>query len=128
MTFAFALCCGRRSSQAFWSLENLFGSLARRRVLSVITVGMLAAGIRLLFVPLIPIPQPFITSDFSFLLAGDTFASGRLTNPTHPMWVHLETLHVSHQPTYMSMYFPAQGLVLAAGKLLAGHAWWGVWG
>ena len=83
--------------------------------------------LRLLFLPLIPIPQPFITSDFSFLLAADTFAAGHLTNPTHPMWMHLETLHISLQPTYMSMYFPAQGMVLAAGKVLAGHAWWGVW-
>src|SRR4051794_27813345 len=113
LAFALALCCGRAKSPLFSGIEGLFKPLARRRALSVLVIGGLAAGVRLLFLPLIPIPQPFITSDFSFLLAADTFAAGRLTNATHPMWVHLETLHVSHQPTYMSMYFPAQGLVLA---------------
>jgi hypothetical protein len=43
------------------------------------------------------------------------------------MWVHFESLHIEHLPSYMSMYFPAQGMLLAAGKVLAGHAWWGVW-
>jgi hypothetical protein len=65
-------------------------------------------------------------NDFSFLLAADTFSSGRLTNPTPAMWVHFETMHITMKPTYMSMYFPAQGLVMAAGKVLMGHYWYGL--
>src|SRR4051812_40500402 len=74
VAFAFALGCGPRKSRAFSRLESLFGALARHRALSVIAVGALAGGIRLLFLLTIPIPKAFITSDFSFLLAADTFA------------------------------------------------------
>jgi hypothetical protein len=43
------------------------------------------------------------------------------------MWRHFESIHVLQQPTYMSMYHAAQGLILAAGKVVAGHEWWGVY-
>ncbi len=101
-------------------------SLSRKRSLCIGLVGISALMLRLMILPFSPVPKPFSPPDFSFLLAADTFASGRLTNPVHPMWPHFESLHITVTPTYMSMYFPAQGMVLAAGKVIAGNAWFGL--
>src|SRR5579864_2827496 len=121
-----ALVYPRLGATWFAKAEHLLAAVARRRTLSVLLCGFSALAMRLAILPWVPIPHPYVNDEFSFLLAGDTFAHGRLTNPTPAMWVHFETIHVDMVPTYGSMYFPAQGLQLALGKVLFGNFWFGV--
>jgi hypothetical protein len=91
---------------------------------SLLALSMILGRIALL--PLLPIPEPSIQDEFSYLLSADTFAHGRLANPSPAHSEFFEAMHTLVRPVYISKYPPGHGLLLALGQVLTGNPYWGV--
>jgi len=109
------------------TLEAAFARLAERKTLAIVMAGLLPLAARALLLPILPAPKPAVQDEFSYLLASETFASGRLANPTPAFAEHFETMQELVRPTYASKYPPFSGLVMAAAQKLTGQPWVGVW-
>ncbi len=101
--------------------------LARHKTVSWVGAGSLVLIVRAALLPIWPIPTPVIYDEYSYILQADTFAHGRLTNPPHLLWQFFESSYILQQPTYASRFPPAPALAMAAGQVVFGHPWFGVW-
>ena len=99
----------------------------RRWPLWIVGIAAVALVLNVMIALRRGLPEPRVHDEFSYLLAADTFARGRLAEPTPPAWAAVQTFHVLVRPAYASKYPPGQGLVLSIGQVTTGMPIVGAW-
>ncbi len=119
-------CLLPRHSSILSCINRALRRLANRRRAAVLATVLVVFLGRLALMGSLGMPRAGIADEFGYLLIADTFAHGRMSNPTPPMWKSLETIHVFHTPTYQSQYPIGYPAVLALAQVLLKNPWWGV--
>jgi hypothetical protein len=117
--------------QAGWAwfgrLERWLRPVTHHPARQLVFVALFAIVARAVFLPWLGAPVPSVYDEESMLFQAQTFALGRLANPTPPFWQHFETFYINQIPAYASMYFPGRGAPLLLGLVAFDNAWAGVW-
>ncbi|HXJ42567.1 MAG TPA: hypothetical protein VNH18_25025, partial [Bryobacteraceae bacterium] len=79
-----ALIWPQLRGKAFARAEQFMSGVARQGWKTMVFAAALPMLVRVAMLPWFPPPPPQIHDEFSYLLQGDTFAHGRITNPTPP--------------------------------------------
>jgi hypothetical protein len=121
LTLLLAVC-----AIAHTRLRPLALRLASHTRWTMLLVAALPVLLRLALLPRFPAPTPTGADDFGYLLLADTLRHLRLANPVHPLHQFFEAVFVLQEPGYSAIFPPGQGLALAFGWTILGHAWAGV--
>ncbi len=125
-SLCFAFLAPRMSQPLFRFAMGWLRRLADLPRLSLLLVACLPLALRFALLPWIPIPQPQIQEEFSYLLGADTFAHGRLANPPHPMAFFFDNIQLIQTPHYASARPPGQTVFLWIGEAVFHLPWLGV--
>ena len=121
-----AFLAPRLSKPLFRLAMDRLRKLAMLPRCSLLLAGLLPLLLRLALLPWIPVPQPQIQEEFSYLLGADTFTRGSLANPPHPMAFFFDNIQLIQTPYYASARPPGQTLFLWIGEAVFRLPWLGV--
>ena len=109
------------------ALAERWRSIASRRLAPYAIAALLSLTLSAGAAVFHGLPLPSAHDDYAYLLTGEFLAHGHTSAPTHPMWQHLEAIHILEVPRYSGKYQPGPGAVLAVGSFLFHTPIAGVW-
>ena len=126
LCLAIACAVPKLGANKFQSLEGAISRFALHRRQAILFCSVLPVLVRFALLPILRVPEPIIADEFGYLLLANTFASGRLTNPAHPLWKFFEGNYILHQPAYTSQYPFASAIPMAIAEIFGATPWLGV--
>ncbi|MGC8888220.1 MAG: hypothetical protein ACP5MG_13800 [Verrucomicrobiia bacterium] len=108
-------------------IERILLFIGKSQTRAVVVIFALSFILNASIALIIGESPPHIHDEFANLLAADTFARGRLSNPPHKYWEFFEAIHTLSYPAYVSKYPPAQGMMFAIGQMVFNKPIVGSW-